>query len=185
LEVGISTVEWAQLNGFLSEDGDRVLSLEPCSGRLVVLKNSVILVSLNGMHWLLGTANVPSSPILATLMMEAIHSSKTLVVTRVTWHNIPEDDILHSHCRENLKSYIGNCNSMEQNLTTVHRNPPLDPIMDHVNPIHIVMQYLFKLFLLLPLRLQDHINIEASRLLNVSNITRRLKGKKPFELVIH
>jgi uncharacterized protein YeeX (DUF496 family) len=33
-------------------------------------------------------------------------------------------------------------------------------------------------------RLQDHINIEASRLLNVNNITRRLKRKKSFELVI-
>jgi uncharacterized protein YeeX (DUF496 family) len=33
-------------------------------------------------------------------------------------------------------------------------------------------------------RLQDHLNIEASRLLNVNNITRRLKRKKPFELVI-
>jgi hypothetical protein len=33
-------------------------------------------------------------------------------------------------------------------------------------------------------RLQDHIKIEASRLLNVNNITRRLKRKKPFELVI-
>jgi uncharacterized protein YeeX (DUF496 family) len=33
-------------------------------------------------------------------------------------------------------------------------------------------------------RLQDHINIEESRLLNVNNITRRLKRKKPFELVI-
>jgi uncharacterized protein YeeX (DUF496 family) len=33
-------------------------------------------------------------------------------------------------------------------------------------------------------RLQDHINIEASRLLNVNNITRWLKLKKPFELVI-
>jgi hypothetical protein len=32
-------------------------------------------------------------------------------------------------------------------------------------------------------RLQDHINIEASRLVNVNNITRRLKRKKPFELV--
>jgi hypothetical protein len=32
-------------------------------------------------------------------------------------------------------------------------------------------------------RLQDHINMEASRLLNVNNITRRLKRKKPFELV--
>jgi hypothetical protein len=33
-------------------------------------------------------------------------------------------------------------------------------------------------------RLQDHVSIEASRLLNVNNITRRLKRKKPFELVI-
>jgi hypothetical protein len=33
-------------------------------------------------------------------------------------------------------------------------------------------------------KLQDHINIEPSRLLNVNNITRRLKRKKPFELVI-
>jgi uncharacterized protein YeeX (DUF496 family) len=32
-------------------------------------------------------------------------------------------------------------------------------------------------------RLQDHINIEASRLVNVNNITRRLKRKKPSELV--
>jgi uncharacterized protein YeeX (DUF496 family) len=33
-------------------------------------------------------------------------------------------------------------------------------------------------------RFQDHINIEASRLLNVNNITKRPKRKKPFELVI-
>jgi hypothetical protein len=33
-------------------------------------------------------------------------------------------------------------------------------------------------------RLQDHINIEAPRLLNVNNIARRLKRKKPFELAI-
>jgi uncharacterized protein YeeX (DUF496 family) len=32
-------------------------------------------------------------------------------------------------------------------------------------------------------RLQDHINIEASRLLNVNNMTRQLKRKTPFELV--
>jgi hypothetical protein len=36
------------------------------------------------------TANVvPSSLILVTLMMEA------LVLTRATWHNIPEDGFLH------------------------------------------------------------------------------------------
>jgi hypothetical protein len=46
-------------------------------------------------HRLLVTANVhPSSPILVTLMMEAVHSSETSVPTRVMWHNIPEEDIL-------------------------------------------------------------------------------------------
>jgi uncharacterized protein YeeX (DUF496 family) len=33
-------------------------------------------------------------------------------------------------------------------------------------------------------RLQDHVSIEASSLLNVNNITRRMKRKKPFELVM-
>jgi hypothetical protein len=28
------------------------------------------------------------------------------VPTRATWRNIPEDDILLSHCCENLKSYV-------------------------------------------------------------------------------
>jgi hypothetical protein len=42
----------------------------------------------------------------STLKMEAIRSSETSVHTRLKWRHIPEDGILHSHCRENLKSYI-------------------------------------------------------------------------------
>jgi hypothetical protein len=65
------------------------------------------LVFLRSMCWLLVTASVlPSSPILVTLMKEALRSSEKSVLTTATWRNIPEDTILHSHICENPKSYI-------------------------------------------------------------------------------
>jgi hypothetical protein len=40
------------------------------------------------------------------VMMEAARTSETLVnFYQTTWHYNPEDSHLHTHCRENLKSY--------------------------------------------------------------------------------
>jgi hypothetical protein len=74
---------------------DEVGTLAVTSNRCTLRGNTIV------------TGNfVPSSPILVTLMMEAVCFSEASVLTRATQRNIADDDILHSRRCEDLKSYI-------------------------------------------------------------------------------
>jgi hypothetical protein len=75
---------------------------------------------LRSARQLLVTANVPSSPILITLMVEALRSFETSGLTRVTRRNIQEDGILHSHRRESLKCDSVRVRSVSQSTSRKH-----------------------------------------------------------------
>jgi hypothetical protein len=64
--------------------------------------NSMQLSTTRSVLWLLVTANVPSSPILVTPMVEAIHSSETSILTKATQRNNPEEVILQGQSHFSL-----------------------------------------------------------------------------------
>jgi hypothetical protein len=68
----------------------------------------VALVRTDVLELLVTAKVVPGSPIIFTLMMEAMHCYETSVLTRSTRRQILGDCILHSHShrRENLKSRL-------------------------------------------------------------------------------
>jgi hypothetical protein len=63
-------------------------------------------IRIGEIRLLVVTNFVPTLPILVTPVIEAIRSFETQVPTTLTWRNIPQEGILHTHHLKTLKSYL-------------------------------------------------------------------------------
>jgi uncharacterized protein YeeX (DUF496 family) len=100
---------------------------------------------------------------------------------------VPEERMLQRGRRENCERYDElrkKANGVWKGKKKRRIRKQLQEVNHRDLGIETVTDIIAKFAKSLEKRLQDHINIEASRLLSVNNITRRLKRKKPLELVI-
>jgi hypothetical protein len=92
-------------------------------------------------------------------MKEALGSSETSVLTRATRRNIPEDTILHSHRRENLKSYIENiCYDFLNGIYTAKLNVLI--LLEVYTQTHVDSPLCF---ILNPIRVKFNIQLRPQR----------------------
>jgi hypothetical protein len=63
----------------------------------VTMKNAIFwdVTPCGVLRSLVTDSIVPSSPILVTMMIEAVHFSEMSILTTATWCNIPEGGLLH------------------------------------------------------------------------------------------
>jgi hypothetical protein len=113
---------------------------------------------------LLVTDNLPSSPILVTLMMEAIRSLHKLVPTRSTWRNTPQDSILQILT-------ISRETGIERSHYRLDKSHILVSLLSNINSVYTTHPTAVRFILILSISLVTSFNVCFSfRLSNQNHI---------------